>query len=37
MSLYPMIGGNNFDYLLKVVSAKILNCKGNFLPFAINK
>lgn len=37
MSLNLIIGDNNFDHLLKVVSAEVLNYKGIFLPFAINR
>ena len=36
MSLFPMISENNSDHLVKVVSTKEFNYKGNFLPSEIN-
>lgn len=36
-SIYLITADINLDHLVKVVSARILHCKGTIFPFAINK
>lgn len=37
MSIWPIIGDFNFDYLIKVISARVLHSNVTTVTFVINK